>query len=92
MDLQSVLIEALGQYVHDSSSIVFPLETNDEVIGKPHDEAVPPHPRLHFPHEPFIQYMVEKDIRQHGADDAPNANDNFCFDRVVKYVRAGKKT
>jgi hypothetical protein len=27
-----------------------------------------------------------------GHDDAPNANDNFCFDRVVKYVRAGKKT
>jgi hypothetical protein len=31
-------------------------------------------------------------VAKRRTDDAPNANDNFCFDRVVKYVRAGKKT
>ena len=45
------------------------LAANDEIIGKPYDEAVPFHPWLDLFHEPIIQYMVEIDVRQHRGND-----------------------
>ena len=63
MYFKTVLCEALGQYLHDLSGIVFSLNAYDEVIGKPHDKTMPAHPWLYFSHEPLIQYMVEEHIR-----------------------------
>ena len=45
------------------------LKADDKVIGEPHQETVPSHPWLHFGLEPHVQYMVEVDIRQQGAND-----------------------
>jgi len=45
------------------------LKADDEVVGKPYQKAVPSHPWLHFSLEPDIQYIVEIDVRQQGADD-----------------------
>ena len=66
MDLQSVLREALRQNFHYPSGIVFMLEADDKVVGKPHDKTVPSHPWLDFVDEPLIQYMVQEYIRKAG--------------------------
>ena len=34
-------------------------------------------------HHPHIERIVQKQIRQDGADDAPNAKGNFSFERVI---------
>jgi len=92
MDSQPETVEPFGEHSHYPPCIFFVLAANNKVVSKPYDEAVSLHPWLDIPDKPVIQYMVKIDVRQHRGNDAPNANDNFCFDRVVKYVRAGKKT
>ncbi len=71
MQLEPVFPEALRQYLHDPPRIFLILKADDKVVGKPHQETMPSHPWLYFGLEPHVQYIVEIDIRQQGADDAP---------------------
>ncbi len=64
MDGQAELLEALRQDFRYPFGVVFPLAADDEVVGKPYDEAPAPHLRFDFSLKPVIQYMVEIDIRQ----------------------------
>jgi hypothetical protein len=38
-----------------------------------------------FPRHPEIERVVEKNVRQDWADYSPNAKDNFCFERILRY-------
>ena len=72
MDAQPESVEPFGQDFHYPAGVFFVLATDNEVVGKPHDEAVSFHPRLDFLYKPAIQYFVEVDIRQHGTGYATN--------------------
>ena len=94
MKLQSVFPEALRQYFHDTPGIVLVLKADHKVIGKPYQEAIPTHPRLRFGLEPDIQYMVEIDVGQQGANDSPNAKGNqavLCCLTVLLATRARRQ-
>lgn len=70
MDGQPESVEPFRQYSHDPPCVFFVLAADDEIVGKPHDEAVPFHPWPDIPDKPIIQDMVEIDIRQHRGNDA----------------------
>ncbi len=44
------------------------LEKHHGVIGVPHQQAAPPHARLHLPLKPLVQHVVQVQIREQGAD------------------------
>jgi hypothetical protein len=37
---------------------------------------------------PYVERVVEEEIRQEGTDHSPNAKGNFCFDRVIALDRS----
>jgi hypothetical protein len=66
MGAQPILGKAFREHFHYPLGILFQFTTNVKIIGKTDDETASPHPRLDFLDKPFIQYIVEIDIRQHG--------------------------
>ena len=59
---------------------------HDRIAGLPFERQL----RILSPH-PHIEPLMQKQIRQQGADDGLNAKDNFQFDRAVRYRQEGKK-
>jgi hypothetical protein len=63
------------------------LESNHEVIGKPHHNHIPT--RFASPPllNPQIEHIVQIDVGQKRTDDSTHAIANFEFERVVSYHR-----
>ena len=63
--------------------VVVVLEGHDEVVGKANQGTLSLQAGLHLAFEPLIQHMVQEDVRKYRRDDAPNAKDNFRFERII---------
>ena len=68
MDRQAVLLEPLGQYVHHLPGVFFTGEPHDEVVREADQEGLPLEAWLDVPLEPFVQHVVQEDVRKHRAD------------------------
>ena len=56
--------------LHDPLGIVVVLERHHKVIGKPNQGTRSRHAGSHLLLEPFIQHMVQEDVREHRRDHA----------------------
>jgi len=83
MQRQSEPREALAQVGEEAVSFHPVLESDDEVIGKAHDNdvalRVPRSPSL----DPEVEDIVQVDVRQQRTPHAPYAKGNFQFERVI---------
>ena len=61
---QSVLLEPLEEYSIDFVRVLFVLESEDKVVGKPHQKGSPFHARLDAFHIPTVQHVMQVDVRQ----------------------------
>ncbi len=61
------------------------LEAHDEVIGEADDDHVADRLRPPPSVDPQVEHIVQVDVSQEGADDAPYAKGNFVFERTLRY-------
>lgn len=60
---EPVPAKPLAQDVKHSPGISFGLKEEQRIISVPHEPTPPPHAQRDHSLEPFIQHMVQKDIR-----------------------------
>ena len=82
--LQAELGQPLGQGPVEPFRFSAVLEGTDKIIRKADDVRLPLTVRFDHPFEPMVQHIVEIYVRQDWRNDAPNAVDNFQFDRAVR--------
>src|SRR5271165_7358488 len=68
VDRQAVFLKALGQHVHHPSGIFLTGKAHDEVVRVADQERAPLEARLDLPLEPFVQHVVQEDVREDRAD------------------------
>jgi hypothetical protein len=62
--------EPLSQHVHDPPSVMVGLKGHHEVVSEPYQGRLPPHAWSHLVLEPFVQHVVQENVREHRRDDA----------------------
>jgi hypothetical protein len=70
VEAKAVFGESLRQYLQNPTGILLQLEHHDEVIGKTDQMRRPMQPGLDLCLKPFVQYLVEVDVRQDRRDDS----------------------
>src|SRR3954463_967645 len=68
---QSIPSEALAQDRQHAFGIIDIIERHQRVISVPDKDAFPSQTRFHHALEPFVQHMVQKDVREAGRDYTP---------------------
>ena len=63
--------ETLAQDRQDALGVDDVVERHDRIVGEPDEETFPVEARLHLGLEPFVQHVVQEDVRETGRDDAP---------------------
>src|SRR5271166_4275807 len=93
VDRQAVFLKALGQHVHHPSGIFLTGKAHDEVVRVADQERAPLEARLDLPLEPFVQHVVQEDVREDRADHAPNnvAKSSLIPDSVISRTRLRPK-
>lgn len=76
MKLKPIPTEPLIQHIQQS----LVLEGDHRVISVSHRLAPPLEPQSHHPLEPFIQHIVQVDVRKQWRDRSLNAKDNFAVE------------
>ena len=89
VETQSVPLEPLAQHGQHALAVPVALEEQHGVVGVTHQQAAPSHARSHLPLEPRVQHVMQEQVRQQGADHAPNAKGNFEFERVCEFSNRG---
>src|SRR5262249_18555998 len=70
MEGQTVFGETLGDHFHHAPRVRLVSETNHEIVREPDQERVAPQAGLYLVEEPFVQHIVQVDVRQHGGNHA----------------------
>ena len=82
-------LEPLTHRIEETTSVVLVLEADSQIIGVSHDDHVAggfaPSPAL----GPDIEAVVQVDIGEERRNYAPNAKDNFRFERTIVEWRSG---
>ena len=71
MEGESIPCETLAQDRQHAFGVDDVVERHQRVVGEPDKGARPSETRLHLGLEPFVQHMVQEDVREAGRDDAP---------------------
>ena len=82
MQFQPTLVETLLDDSPNPSGLPFAFAVYENIINvtfKRYTTVVAPHP--------FIEYVVQKQVGQKGANYSMNAKDNFEFTKVIRYKR-----
>lgn len=83
MDLKSIPAEPFTQNVQQSLARQVVLKGNHRIIGISDQQTSTFEPRSHHTLEPFVQHMVQVNVREQWRDGSANAKDNFCFERMI---------
>src|SRR5258706_9164449 len=78
---QTILGKSRWQYALDTQGIALVGEADDEVVRIPDEKRTAVKPWLHVSCEPFVEHLVEVDVRQERRDDAALR----CADPGVAY-------
>src|SRR5215469_10617195 len=57
--------KALTQHIHDPLGVMVGLKGHHEVIGEPYQSRPPLHAWSHHLLEPFVQHMMQENVREH---------------------------
>jgi hypothetical protein len=71
--------KTLPQHFHDPLGVVVVLERHHEVVGKPNQRTRSRHAGFHLCLEPYVQHIVQEDVREYRRDGSSNAKDNLRF-------------
>ena len=63
MQRQPIPLKTLAQHCQDPLGIIEVFKCHDEVISVPDQDTSPPQARPHLGLEPFIQHVVQIDVR-----------------------------
>src|SRR5208282_1739648 len=63
--------KTLAQDCQDALGVDDVVERHDRIVGEPGKGAFPFEARPHLGFEPFVQHIVQKDVREAGRDHAP---------------------
>jgi hypothetical protein len=82
MQFQPTLLQPCRYF--DTHQVRFPLcsAMDDDIVRIPLERQMRP-----VPAHPQIERVVQKQIGQQGAEDSPNAKDNFEFERRLQFLR-----
>ena len=69
MEREPIASKPLPQHFQHPFAVVVVLEGHHEVIGEPHQGTRPRHARLHLALEPFVQHVMQEDVREQRRDD-----------------------
>ena len=64
MECESISCKTLAQYAEDPLGIEELLERHHGIIGEPNKGTSPLEPWTHFELEPFIQHVVQENVRE----------------------------
>src|SRR6267143_3572852 len=64
-DLEAEPAKPFPQRVHDPLGIVVGLKGHHEIISEPYQGRLPPHAWSHHVLKPFVQHMVQENVREH---------------------------
>jgi hypothetical protein len=65
MQLEAEPTKPFPQHIHDPLGVVVGLEGHHEIISEPYQGRLPPHAWSHLVLEPFVQHMVQENVREH---------------------------
>src|SRR6516225_496446 len=68
---ESIACEPLAQDRQHAFGVDDVVERHQRVVGKPDKGAPPSEPRFHRSLEPFVQHVVQEDVREAGRDYTP---------------------
>src|SRR5580693_6911979 len=68
---KSIPSEALAEDRQHAIGVIDIVERHQRVVGEPDKDALPSQTRFHHGLEPFVQHMVQEDIREAGRDYTP---------------------
>src|SRR5438132_3978045 len=63
--------EALAEDRQHAFGVIDIVERHQRVVGEPDKDALPSQTRFHLRLEPFVQHMVQEDVREAGRDYTP---------------------
>src|SRR3974390_1154372 len=66
MERESKPRKTLAQHRQDALGVDAAVERHDRIVGKPDKKALPFEARLHLDFKPFVQHMVQEDVREAG--------------------------
>ena len=66
MEGESIPCETLAQDRQHALSVDNVVERHQRIVGEPDKDALPSETRFHLGLEPFVQHMVQEDVRQAG--------------------------
>ena len=93
---ESIPSEALAKDRQHPFGVIDVVERHQRVVGEPDNDALPSQTRFHHGLEPFVQHMVQEDVRESGRDYTPlrgalgraaqeTAFDGSCFQPFVNH-------
>jgi hypothetical protein len=82
--------KTLAQYRQDALGVDDIVERHDRIVSEPDKEALSSKARLHLGLEPFVQHIVQENVREAGREHSLNAKDNFRFERTITGWRDGR--
>ena len=68
---KSIPSEALAEDRQHAFGVIDIVERHQRVVGEPDKDALPSQTRFHLGLEPFVQHMVQEDVREAGRDYTP---------------------
>src|SRR3954453_22062901 len=80
MEGESIPSEALAKNRQHAFGIIDIVERHQRVVGEPDKDALPSQTRFHRSLEPFVQHMVQEDVREAGRDHPSNNLAKLPFD------------
>src|SRR5215212_11148227 len=82
---KSIPSEALAKDRQHAFGVIDVVERHQRVVGEPDKDALPFQTRFHRGLKPFVQHMVQEDVREAGRDHPTNnlANSDLPRGRAV---------
>ena len=71
VEVKSIPCETLAQDRQHTFGVVDIIERHQCIVGEPDKRARPSETRFHLALEPFVQHMVQEDVRKAGRDHTP---------------------
>jgi len=68
---ESIPSEALAENQQHAFGVIDVVERHQRAVGEPDKDARPSETRFHHGLEPFVQHMVQEDVREAGRDYTP---------------------
>ncbi len=87
MEREPKSCKTLAQDCQDALGVDDVVERHDRIVGEPGKGAFPFEARPHLGFEPFVQHIVQKDVREAGRDHAPlRGTPNLRTDVAVRVI------